>query len=95
MKKIYTCIDIGSDTIRILVSEYFAGTFRTLAVSSVKSKGVRNGVIVDKDVLEERIRLSLEDISSRINIKINKAIVTITIFFFLIIVNIFIIFYSI
>ena len=77
MKKIYTCIDIGSDTIRILVSEYFAGTFRTLAVSSVKSKGVRNGVIVDKDVLEERIRLSLEDISSRINIKINKAIVTI------------------
>ena len=77
MKKIYTCIDIGSDTIRILVSEYLAGTFRTLAVSSVKSKGVRNGIIVDKDVLEERIRLSLEDISSRINIKINKAIVTI------------------
>lgn len=77
MKKIYTCIDIGSDTIRILVSEYFEGKTRTLAVSSVKSKGVRNGIIVDPNLLSERLKLALDDISSRINIRINKAIVTI------------------
>ena len=29
MKKIYTCIDIGTDTIRILVSEYYDKKFRT------------------------------------------------------------------
>lgn len=77
MKKVYTCIDIGSDTIRILVSEYFEGKLRTLAVSSVKSKGVKNGVIVDQNVLSERLKLALDDIESRINIRVKKAIVTI------------------
>ncbi len=77
MKKIYTSIDIGSDTIRILVSEYFQGKLRTLAVSSVRSKGVKNGNIVDQDLVLERLKLAIEDVSSRINIPIKKAIITI------------------
>lgn len=74
MKKIYTSIDIGSDTIRILVSEYFQGKQRVLAVSSVRSKGVKSGVITDEDALLERIKLALDDINSRINVNIKKAI---------------------
>lgn len=77
MKKIYTSIDIGSDTIRILVSEYFGGKQRTLAVSSVRSKGVKNGFITDENALLERIKLALDDINSRININIKKAVLTI------------------
>lgn len=77
MKKIYTSLDIGSDTIRILVSEYFQGKIRTLAVSSVKSKGIKNGEIKDEDLLVERIKLAIEDISSRIDVNIKKAILTI------------------
>lgn len=76
MKRIYTCIDIGSDTVRVLVSEYFQGKFRTLAVSSVRTKGVKNGKIVDEEVLLERLKLALNDITSRINIPIKKAILT-------------------
>lgn len=76
MKKIYTCIDIGSDTIRVLVSEYFQGKFRTLAVSSVRTKGVKNGKIVDEEALLERLKLALNDITTRINIPIKKAILT-------------------
>lgn len=77
MKKIYTCIDIGTDTIRILVSEYYGKKFRTLAVSSVRSKGIKRGVIVDETLVLERLKLALDDISSRINIPIKKAIITI------------------
>ncbi len=77
MKKIYTSIDIGSDTIRVLVSEYFKGKFRTLAVSSVRSKGVRNGVITDQDLVLERLKLAMDDLSKRINIPIKRAILTI------------------
>ncbi len=77
MKKIYTSIDIGSDTVRILVSEYFEGKQRTLAVSSVRSKGVKSGVITDENALLERIKLAIEDINSRININIKKAVLTI------------------
>lgn len=74
MKKIYTSIEIGSDTIRILVSEYFQGKQRTLAVSSVRSKGVKNGVIEDEDVLLQRLKLAIDDINSRINVNIKKAV---------------------
>lgn len=77
MKKVYTSIDIGSDTIRILVSEYFQGKVRTLAVSSVRCKGVKNGVIVDEDLLLQRLKLAMDDISSRINVSVKKAILTI------------------
>ena len=77
MTNIYTSIDIGSDTIRILISEYYKKKFYTLAVSSVKSKGVKNGVIVDEGLLSERIKLSLNDIYERIDIEINKALLVI------------------
>lgn len=77
MKKIYTCIDIASDTIRILVSEYYKGKLNTLAVSAVKSKGVEGGVITDSDLLLERLKIAISDINSRINVSIKKAIITI------------------
>ena len=77
MKKIYTCIDIASDTIRILVSEYYKGKLNTLAVSAVKSKGVEGGVITDSDLLLERLKIAISDINSRINVPIKKAIITI------------------
>lgn len=77
MKKIYTCIDISSDTIRVLVSEYYQGKQRTLACSSVRTKGVKSGVITDEGLLVERLKLALDDISSRIDIDIKKAILII------------------
>ena len=77
MKNVYTSIDIGSDTIRILVSEYYEKKFYTLAVSSVKSKGIKNGIIIDEQLLSERIKLSLDDIYQRIDIEINKVVLVI------------------
>lgn len=77
MKKIFTSIDIGSDTIRVLVGEYFQDELRVLAVSSVKSKGIKNGIIVDADLALERLKLALDDINNRINLSISKAVITI------------------
>jgi len=72
MRKIYSCIDIGTDTVRILVSEYFQGKLNTLAVSSVKTKGVTSGEVTNEVELTERIKLAIKDIYSRININIKK-----------------------
>ena len=77
MRKIYTSIDIGSDTIRILVSEDINGKKRTLAVSSVRSKGIKASKIVDEEKVIERIKIALEDIKLRINVHLKKAIITI------------------
>lgn len=74
MKNIYTSIEIGNDTIRILVSENYGGKLRTLAVSSVRSKGIKNGVITDEALLTERIKLAIEDIKARISVRIRKVI---------------------
>lgn len=77
MKKIYTSLDIGSDTIRILVSEYFNGKFRVLAVSSVRCKGYKAGIITDEALFLERLKLAIDDINSRIDVNIKKVILTI------------------
>lgn len=74
MRKIYTSIDIGNDTIRILVSEYLDGKLNTLAVSSVRTKGLSSSNIIDEDVLSERLKLALDDILKRIDIEIKKVI---------------------
>ncbi|MEG2351285.1 MAG: hypothetical protein RSA10_01020 [Bacilli bacterium] len=75
MKKIYTSIDIGSDTIRVLTGEYYQDKLRVLAVSSVKSRGVKNGLIVDPELVTERLKLALDDIQKRIGVPIEKAMI--------------------
>ena len=77
MRKIYSCIDIGTDTIRILVSEYYQGKLRTLAASSVKTKGVTAGIVTDEALLTERIKLAIKDINSRIDTDIRKVLLVI------------------
>ncbi|UKI26335.1 MAG: hypothetical protein L6V91_05840 [Bacilli bacterium] len=42
MKKIYTAIDIGSDTIKIVVGEYFKDKLNILTIHEEKNqKGIR------------------------------------------------------
>ena len=77
MKKIYTSIDIGSDTIRVLVGEYFQKKLRVLAVSSVRSKGVRQGVIIEPELVTERLKIALDDITNKIGTPVKKAVITI------------------
>ena len=40
MKNIYTSVDIGSDTIKVIVCELYNGKLNLLAASSVKSRGI-------------------------------------------------------
>lgn len=41
MKHIYTSVDIGSDSIKIVVCELFKNKLNLLAASSFKSKGIK------------------------------------------------------
>ena len=47
MKHIYTSIDIGSDTIKVVVCELFNNKLNLLAATSVKSRGIKQGLITD------------------------------------------------
>ena len=47
VKHIYSSVDIGSDTIKVVVCELYKGKLNLLAASSVKSKGIKKGLITD------------------------------------------------
>ena len=45
MKQVYTSIDIGSDTIKVVVTELCNNKINLLAASSIKSEGIKKGLI--------------------------------------------------
>lgn len=77
MKKIYTGIDIGSDTIKIVVNEVIDGKFYCLAAMSMPSKGVKKGWVVDKEKASKCLKEALKEVEEMLGIKIDQAIATI------------------
>ena len=49
MKEIISSLDIGSSTVKLVVGEVYKDDVHVLAVSEVKSKGVKKGIIVNPE----------------------------------------------
>lgn len=77
MKKIYSSIDIGSDTIKFVVGEYFNKKVNVLASYSIKSKGIRKGLIVDPNLAINAIKDGMKYINGMLDITIKKVIVNV------------------
>ncbi len=77
MRKIYTGIDIGSDSIKIVVTELIKNKFHILASSSKKSRGLKRGLVVDHDIAVESLKEALDEIEKTLGTKIKKALVTV------------------
>lgn len=74
MKHIYSSIDIGSDSIKIVVCELYKNKLNLLAASSYKSKGVKKGLIVDVELAGITIKQAFNDIEQMLGIKIKRVI---------------------
>jgi len=79
MKRIFTSLDIGSDTIKVVVMEYYHGKYNVLATSIVKSEGVKKGHIKDPIKASNCIKEALEKASSMLGVKIDKVLVNVPI----------------
>lgn len=77
MKKIYTGIDLGSYAIKIVVSEYVNGKFQVLASTSVRSKGIKNGLITDIEEASLSLKKAKKEIEDKLGVEINQAIVSV------------------
>ena len=77
MRKIYTSIDIGSDTFKIIVGEAYGDKINVLAANTTKSKGVRKGLIVDSNLAVNAIRDGIKEINNELGFDIKKVIVNI------------------
>ena len=75
MKKIYTAIDIGSDTIKFVVGEYFKNKLNIIATYEQKAKGIRKGLIVDPNLAINSIKDGIKEINNNLGIDIKKVIV--------------------
>ena len=81
MKHIYTSIDIGSDTIKLVVCELYKNKLNLLAASSVKSKGIKKGLITDVEEASISIRQAFNEIEDMLGIHIKQVIASIPSYF--------------
>lgn len=77
MKKIYTSIDIGSDTIKFVVEELYKEKLHILHSSSIKSKGIRKGLIIDSNLMVNSIKDGIKVVSNDLGFQIKKVIVNV------------------
>lgn len=81
MKHIYTSIDIGSDTIKIIVCELYKNKLNLLAASSVKSKGIKKGLITDVESASTSVKKAFGEIEDMLGIQIKKVIAIVPSYF--------------
>ena len=81
MRYIYSCLDIGSDSIKLVVCELYRGRYNLLAASTVKSKGIKKGLITDFNDAKSCIKKCFDQVESMLGFKIKKVIAIIPSYF--------------
>ncbi len=77
MRKIYTAIDLGSYSIKMVVCEVVNNKFQVLAASNTRCKGIKKGIIVDDALTKESVLKAKKNVEEMLGFKIDKAIVTV------------------
>lgn len=78
MKNVYTSIDIGTDTIKVAVCQLFNNKLNLLAASSVKTEGIKKGLIVNSQLVKEKIEEAIGEVEEMLGVSLKKAIVSIS-----------------
>ena len=77
MRKIYTCLDIGSFNIKLMVVENINNSFHVLAATNTRTKGFSKGYITDKDEFLKSLLKAKISVEELLGIEINKTLVVI------------------
>lgn len=77
MRNIYTGIDLGSDSIKVVVAELIKDKFQVLASTDTKSAGIKKGLVVDRDMALYSLNNALDDIEKILGTRIDKAVITV------------------
>ena len=74
MKEIYTGIDLGTDSIKVVVTEKVNDKFQVLASCSSPSNGIKNGYIEDTKLAINSVKMAMKQINEQLGIKITKVV---------------------
>lgn len=76
MSEVYASIDLGTNSVKIIVSEKVNNEFHILASVSEKSKGIVNGQVEDIKSAVVSVKGAVKKINEMLGIKITKVIVS-------------------
>ena len=77
---IYSSIDMGSDTIKIVVAKITENSFDVLASSQTRSVGIKKGMIIDKELAIKSVTIALDEIEKKLGFRIDKAIINVPLY---------------
>lgn len=78
MRKIIASIDLGSDTIKIIVGEIYNNKLNILAISDTPSKGIKKGLVVNPNEMINCLKKGLKKIEESLDLKVKKAIINVS-----------------
>jgi len=68
----FTGLDIGTSSIKVLVAEHRDGEVNVIGVSNAKSKGVKDGIIVDIEAAASAIKSAITQAEEKAGISIKS-----------------------
>ena len=74
MSEIYTGIDLGTNSIKVVVVEKLNDKYNVLASTSSPSVGIKNGFITDTKLAVNSVKNALKQVNQMLGIKITKVI---------------------
>ncbi len=77
---VYTSVDLGSDTIKIVVASKENNKFYILASTNVKSKGIKKGIIKDKDLVIASLKEAITNINQDLGLEIKEVVLNFPLF---------------
>lgn len=77
MRKIFNSIDIGTDEVKLVTAELYNGKYNILCSTSVKTSGVRQGLIVNLVGITNSIKKCVRLAEKKLGTKIDKVIAVI------------------
>ena len=77
MKNVYTSLDIGTDSIKVVVCQLYNNKLNLLAASSTKSEGIKKGLVVNQELATSSIKKAINEVEEMLGIEIKKVIASI------------------
>ncbi len=77
MRKILAGVDIGSNTIKVIVAELVKNKVNVLAVAEKETKGIKNGLVVNPDTFTPVLKEAIKKAEDILGLKIKKVVITV------------------
>lgn len=80
MRHIYTSLDFGSNSLKIVVAEIYNEKLNVLTSAETKCKGIKKGLIVNAEETLFSLKELFQEIETDLKMKINKVIVSVPLY---------------